>query len=182
VSSFRVSINLDSELRVWLIDQKRKNLIEAVRLADQYEAVRKADRPIYKGHESSKGHATKPKSFGESRRSNAPVGVQKTSFSHYIKPHDEQKSSATYSSAKFDRFAEEKALGLCLHCRKKVIECPTVPNDGQGKNRVMLQYSYFQLCPLQSLKVRLFTIEENFKNWYYINGVCRFQRYEFNTI
>ena len=52
--------NLDSELRVWLIDQKTKNLSEAARLADQYVAVGKADRPIYKGHESSsKGHATK---------------------------------------------------------------------------------------------------------------------------
>ena len=36
--------NLDSELRVWLIDQKHKNLSEAARLADQYVAVRKADR------------------------------------------------------------------------------------------------------------------------------------------
>ena len=36
--------NLDSELRVWLIDQKPKNLSEAARLADQYVAVRKADR------------------------------------------------------------------------------------------------------------------------------------------
>jgi len=59
--------NLDSELRVWLIDQKPKNLSEAARLADQYEAVRKADRPIYKGHGSpSKGHVTKPNSFGTS--------------------------------------------------------------------------------------------------------------------
>jgi len=53
--------NLDSELRVWLIDQMPKNLSEAVRLADQYVAVWKVDRPIYKGHESSsKVHATKP--------------------------------------------------------------------------------------------------------------------------
>jgi len=37
--------NLDSELRVWLIDQKPKNLSEAARLADQYVAVPKADRP-----------------------------------------------------------------------------------------------------------------------------------------
>ena len=42
---------LDSELRVWLIDQKPKNLSEAARLADQYVAVRKADRPMYKGHD-----------------------------------------------------------------------------------------------------------------------------------
>jgi len=33
---------LDSELHVWLIDEKPKNLSEAARLADQYVAVRKA--------------------------------------------------------------------------------------------------------------------------------------------
>jgi len=43
--------NLDSELHVRLIDQKPENLSEAARLADQYVAVRKADRPMYKGHD-----------------------------------------------------------------------------------------------------------------------------------
>ena len=38
--------NLDSELRVWLIDQKPMNLSEAARLADQYVAVQKANRPV----------------------------------------------------------------------------------------------------------------------------------------
>jgi len=33
--------NLDPELRVWLIDQKPKNVSEAASLADQYVAVRK---------------------------------------------------------------------------------------------------------------------------------------------
>jgi len=52
--------DLDSELRVWLIAHKPKNLSEAARLADQYVPVRKAI--IYKGHEcSSKGHAIKSK-------------------------------------------------------------------------------------------------------------------------
>jgi len=40
--------NLDSELRVLLIDQKPKNLSKVARLADQYVAVRKADRAAYK--------------------------------------------------------------------------------------------------------------------------------------
>jgi len=94
--------NLDSESRVWLIDQKPKNLPEAARLADQYVAVRKADRPIYKGHESSsKGHAIKPKSFGESGRSTTSGGFQKsTSFGHNAKPHTEQKPSATTAGFK----------------------------------------------------------------------------------
>jgi len=70
--------NLDSERRLWLIDQKPNNLSEAARLADQYVPVRKADHPIYKGHGSpSIGHATKPKSFGESGRNNPSGGFQK---------------------------------------------------------------------------------------------------------
>ena len=68
--------NLDAELRVWLIDQKPKNLSEAATLADL--EVRKADRPIYKGHGSpSKGHVTKPKSFRASGHSNSSGGFQK---------------------------------------------------------------------------------------------------------
>jgi len=49
--------NPESELRVWLIDQKPKNLSEAAKLADQFVAVRKAERSGMKGHEF------KPKSF-----------------------------------------------------------------------------------------------------------------------
>ena len=94
--------NLDSELRVWLIDQMPKNLSEAVRLADQYVAVWKVDRPIYKGHESSsKVHATKPKSFENAGRSKPSGGFQKsTPFGQNAKPHTEQKPSATSSSSK----------------------------------------------------------------------------------
>ena len=102
--------NLDSELRVWLIDQKPKNLSEAARLAEQYVAVRKADRPVYKGQESSsRGRVTKPKSFGESGRSNTSADFDKpTSFGDDTKPHDEQESLATSPSARFDHFAEKK--------------------------------------------------------------------------
>jgi len=59
----------------------------------------------------TQGHVDSTKSFGESGRSNASAGFQKTLFSHNTKAHDDQKSSATSSSAKFDRFAEEKAQG-----------------------------------------------------------------------
>jgi len=113
--------NPDSVLRVWLVDQKPKNLSEAARLADQYVAVRKADRPIYKGHESSsKGHATKPKSFGESGRSNSSGGFQKsTPFGQNAKPHTEQKPSATSSSSsKANYFDNHKAVDVCYYCEK----------------------------------------------------------------
>jgi len=42
--------NLETELGVWLIDQKPKNLSEATKLADEFVAVRKAERPDIKGH------------------------------------------------------------------------------------------------------------------------------------
>ena len=124
---------LDSELRVWLIDQKPKNLSEAASLADQYVAVRKADRPTNKGHGSpSKGHVTKPKPFGASGHSNTSGGFQKsTSFGHNAKPHTEQKPSAT-SSAKFDLFMRMKRHLDYVSIVKKVgTSCLTVPSDGQ---------------------------------------------------
>jgi len=124
--------NLDSELRVWLIDQKHKNMSEAARLADQYVAVRKADRTIYKGHGSpSKGHVTKPKSFKASGHSNSSGGFQKsTSFGHNTKPHDEQKPSAT-SSAEFDRLRMKRHLDYVSIVKKVGTSCLTVPSDGQ---------------------------------------------------
>jgi len=58
--------NLNSELHVWIIDQKPKNLSEAARRADQYVGVRKTDRPGFKRHAStSKCHTTETKSVGE---------------------------------------------------------------------------------------------------------------------
>jgi len=135
--------NLDSELHVWLFYQKPKNLSEAARLADQYVAVRKADRPIYKGHGSpSKGHVTKPKLFEASWHSN-PSGVfqKSTSFGHNAKPHNEQKPSAT-SSAKFDHFLWRKRhLDYVSTVGNKVTECLSVPSDGQDKNWKMFQCS-----------------------------------------
>jgi len=62
--------NLETELCIWLIDLKPKNLFEAARLADQYIAVCKADRPVLKGH------AFKPRSFGESGRDRSSAGLQ----------------------------------------------------------------------------------------------------------
>jgi len=99
--------------------------------------------PIYKGHGSpSKGHATKPKSFGESGRSNTSAGFQKTSFSYNAKPHDEQKSSsATSSTAILDRFAEERAQGLCFFCKKPghiKFKCPN-RRAGQEQDDVPVQ-------------------------------------------
>ena len=89
-------------------------------MADQYVAVRKADRPIYKGHGSpSKGHVTKSKLFGASGHSNSSGGFQKsTSFGHNAKPHTEQKPSATSSSSKANYFDNHRAVDVCYYCKK----------------------------------------------------------------
>jgi len=72
--------NLETELRVGLIDQKSKNLSEAARLADHYVAIRKADRPVLKGHDSSsKSHAFKP-SHSVSQAVIGPVQGYRTPF------------------------------------------------------------------------------------------------------
>ena len=116
--------NLDPELRVWLIDQKPKNLSEAARLADQYVAVRKADRPVYKGHGSpSKGDVTKPKSFGASGHSNTSRDCQKTtSFGHNAKPHTEQKPSATTAGV-MTRYSNLLPVGILRVMFQLVFVC-----------------------------------------------------------
>jgi len=78
-------------------------LSEAARLADLYVAVRKVDRPIYKGRGSpSKGHVAKPKSFGESGHSNSSGGFREsTLFGQSATPHTGEKPSATIAGTKF---------------------------------------------------------------------------------
>jgi len=81
--------NLESALRVCLIDQKPKNLSEASKFADQFVAVRKAERP------GMKGHKFKPKSFAGFGRGNLNAGTQTTSsFSPAVKVQNERKPSA----------------------------------------------------------------------------------------
>ena len=131
--------NLDPELRVWLIDQKPKNLSEAARLADQYVAVRKVDCPVYKGHGSpSIGHVTKPKSFGASEHSSTSGGFQKTtSFGHNAKPHTEQNPSATTARTKFATQRErDRTLGVCFYCKKPghiLSSCSTLRAEREQK-------------------------------------------------
>jgi len=113
--------NLDSGLRVWLIDQKPKNLSEAARLADRYVAVRKADRPIYKGHSSpSKGHDTKPKPFGASGHSNSMSGgfQKSTSTGYHANPNTEQKPSTTSTGSKRHYFNNPRTVDVCYYCKR----------------------------------------------------------------
>ena len=148
--------NLDPELRVWLTDQKSKNLFEAARLADQYVPVQKADRPVYKGQESSsKGRVTKPRSFGVSGHSTTSGGFQKSaSFGHNAKPHTEQKPSATTAGINFTQREKDMALGLCFQCKKHRhirSACPKLRAEREQKDAPV---QLILPCLLKSLKVK----------------------------
>ena len=105
--------NLETELRVWLIDQKPKNLSEAAKLADQFVAVRKAERPDMKGHEF------KPKFSAESGRSNLNAGTQNpSSVSHAFKVQNEQKPSAANAKYKSSSSGFDKLRVVCYYCKK----------------------------------------------------------------
>jgi len=108
--------NRESELRVWLIDQKPKNLSEAARLADQYIAIRKADRPVLKGHDANtKGRAFKPRSFGESGSDRSSAEFQNAvSYNRPAKAHNDHKSSVAPSSPKFNRSGADRSRVICL--------------------------------------------------------------------
>jgi len=101
-----------------------------IQQVDQYVAVQKADRPIYKGHGSpSKGHVTKPKPFGATGHSNSSGGFQKSTLTGYnAKPHTEQKPSATTAGNKFTTQRDrERALGVCFYCKKQGHILPSCP-------------------------------------------------------
>jgi len=110
-------------------------------VADQYVAVQKADRPIYKGHGSpSKGHVTKPKTFGASGHSNASGGCQKSSsFGHSTNltlSRSHQLLPLVLNSTVLWR---KRHLGYGSTVGNQVIECPTVARDEHGKNWKMFK-------------------------------------------
>ena len=131
--------NLDSDLRIWLIDQKPKTLSEAARLADQYVAVRKAERPA-RGHDSNtkghdyytKGHGFKPKSFGDSGRGNFNAGAQKNgSFHRDTTGPEGNKSSYTSANSKANSTRTEKPNVFCYYCKNPGHILPNCPKRRQ---------------------------------------------------
>jgi len=119
--------NLDPELRVWLIDQKAKNLSEAARLADQYVAVPTAP--------STKVMNLLPKVMLLSQNLLEHHGIVTL-----VEASRNQLRMLTLLSCAMSRspqllplvlnstaFAEEKVLGFCFHCTKqghRMSNCP----------------------------------------------------------
>jgi len=133
--------NLDSDLRIWLIDQKPKTLSEAARLADQYVAVRKAERPARghdgntKGHDYyTKSHGFKPKSFGDLGRGNFNAGAQKNgSFdSFYRDTTGPEGNKSSYTSANSE--ANSTRTDSVTIVKTLDTFCLTARNDGKNKD------------------------------------------------
>jgi len=148
--------NLDSELRVWLIDQKLKNLSEAARLADQYVAVRTADRTIYKGHESSsKGYAIKPKSFGAPGHNNTRGAFKnQLRLAIMLSPTLSRIPQLLPLEPNSPSVKETGHLGVCFYCKKPGHILPACPSGVLSVSRRMSQCILFLPCPLKSLKVK----------------------------
>jgi len=130
--------NLDSELRVQLTDQKPKNLFESARLADQSgrPAVLSTKVMVLLSRVTllSQRHLEHP---GIVIYSNG--GFQKsTSFGYHTKPHIEQKPSSTTAGNKFTTQRErDRALGVCVYCKKPdhiLPSCPTRRAEREQKD------------------------------------------------
>ena len=86
---------------------------EAAKLADQFVAVRKAERPGMKGHEF------KPKFSVESGRGNLNTRMQNpSSVSHASKVQNEQKTSAVNAKYKSSSSGFDKSRVACYYCKK----------------------------------------------------------------
>ena len=104
---------LDSQLRVWLIDQKPKSLLEAARLADQYVAVRKAERPGVRGRDS------KSKSYVQVNHGSSGVCEHKSfPSSASDKASAGHKFSDAATVTKGDTSGSDRSRVVCYYCKK----------------------------------------------------------------
>jgi len=102
----------------WLVDQKPKTLVaEAARLADQFVAVRKADRPASKGHDCIDW---KPKPTSESCRGKTGVGQHNSaSANSTVKTQLESKPQNSETKLKPNGFTGDKSTKvICYYCKK----------------------------------------------------------------
>jgi len=96
---------LDSDLRIWLVDQKPRTLSEAAKLADQYVAVRKADR-------SERVSDWKHKSY----RKYSPPRPKTVSTESSAETSHKNVSTATKQSVRDP--VQKNAKVVCYYCKK----------------------------------------------------------------
>jgi len=106
--------SVDSDLRLWLIDQKPKTLAEAAKLADQFVTVRKSERSTFKGHD------WKQKSNFESSRGKMGTGQHAAASTNSItKNQVETKSHNSEAKSKSSGFMGDKSTKvICYYCKK----------------------------------------------------------------
>ena len=106
--------SVDTDLRLWLIDQKPKTLADAARLADQFVAVRKAERPTFKGHD------WKTKPIIESGRGKTGFGQHSSALSNSaVNTRAETKPHGFEGKSKLTGFIGDKGSKVvCYYCKK----------------------------------------------------------------
>lgn len=106
--------SVDTDLRLWLIDQKPKTLAEAARLADQFVAVRKAERPTIRGHD------WKPKSKFEPGCGKSGISQHSAASSNStVKTQVEPKFHDFQTKPKSSGFIGDRSSKVvCYYCRK----------------------------------------------------------------
>jgi hypothetical protein len=137
---------LDNELRLWLLDQKPKTLVEAARLADQYMAT-------HRGHSSrsfSRDYEAAPQvSSGEAT---GKVTDEKTS--------DKRLTSSVRSTSAFTSLPHNKQI-KCFNCQEKghiASRCPKPKFNGSEKfknaNVSLVTTFSNELLPLDDCQVK----------------------------
>ena len=144
---------VDSDLRHWLIDQKPKTLKDAAKLADQYVAVHKAERPV-----SNKGHNGKPKHkfdphFGKSGGFQQKPAVSTSA----VQPKAQSKSFESESKPKASGFSGDKANKVfCYYCKKPChIMSACLKLKAKGNSDQPIFRDWYILYPIMSINLSL---------------------------
>ena len=99
---------LDSDLRMWLLDQKPTTLTAAAKFADQYVAVRKASH-------TDKAHGWKPKSLQGNTGVKPPVPVSRPSVHSSSSTADAKPADSSTKPTSRDPF---RSKVICFYCKR----------------------------------------------------------------
>ena len=131
--------SVDSDLRLRLVDQKPKTLAEAAMLADQFVAVRIAERP------ASKGHDWKPKPTSESSRGKSGVGQHNSaSANSTVKTQLESKPQNSETKLKpIVFFGGKSTKVICYYCKRPGHIMSPCRKRQTGKSRPVFHWASF---------------------------------------
>jgi len=111
IEQFQTSI--DTDLRMWLLDQRPKTLVETAKLADQYTAVHRASRVDRKPHDG------KPKQFVSQSGDKPPASAPPTSHTSQKSPESHRKATSFPGNKVFCYYCK-KPGHILANCRKRL--------------------------------------------------------------